>query len=110
AALAAATARFTSSALASGTCAITSSVEGSYTGNVLADLLATHSPLMNIWYVLTSVCTPLGIMASRAKAPILISAASELPSPAEPMALSPIEFVARPCDAHTQRKRTPPAL
>src|SRR5271167_3711555 len=64
AALAAATARFTSSAFPSGTCAITSSVDGSYTGKVFADLLATHSPLINIEYVLTSAFTPPGMSAS----------------------------------------------
>src|SRR5258708_24918023 len=64
AAFAANTARLTSSASASGTCAITSSVDGSYTGNVFEDLLATHSPLINIEYVLTSVVTPPGIRTS----------------------------------------------
>jgi hypothetical protein len=48
AALAAATARFTSSTFPAGTCAITSSVEGSRTAVVLFDALSTHSPLMYI--------------------------------------------------------------
>src|SRR5439155_21290501 len=34
------------------------------TGNVLLDLLSTHSPLTYIWYVRTSVFTPAGMATS----------------------------------------------